>query len=133
LRRELQQMDEALAAGGIRLGVLRAERVAAATQLEASAARMRRLEEEGASDPEQQLARLEAQYAESAIAEIDLITEVVGLQERVANSRRQQAASRAGASRRCPRERRGPGRARTRPRCAPGRLQLPPRPGRGPP
>ena len=94
LRRDLQQMDDALAGGRTRLALLRAERIAAAGQLEASAAKLRRLQEEGASSDALELARLEAQLAESTVAEMDLIAEVVGLQERHAQSQRRAAARR---------------------------------------
>jgi small-conductance mechanosensitive channel len=94
LRRELQQMDQALASGRTRLALLRAERIAAAGQLEASAAKLRRLQEQAAPSDALDLARLEAQLAESTVAEMDLIAEVVGLQERRAQAVRAAAARR---------------------------------------
>jgi small-conductance mechanosensitive channel len=82
LRREVQELDQAIEAGARRLELLRADRDASAERLERMVAQRRQLEESGEPDPERlAVARLDVEYAESATAELDVLGEVVELQQ----------------------------------------------------
>jgi small-conductance mechanosensitive channel len=97
LRREIQQLDETLQGGRIRLGLLEQERAVVAAQLEAQSANLRREQDSGTAAPDA-LTRLQAQVAESQVAETDLLIEVVGMQQQLAQARRALQARRLAAA-----------------------------------
>ncbi|MET0815627.1 MAG: mechanosensitive ion channel domain-containing protein [Pseudoxanthomonas sp.] len=91
LRHELQQLDASLAGGERRLAILRQERDATAALLAERVAQLRTLRDAGKRDgSEFEHARLEAELAESATAELDLMLGVIALQQQMA--RRQRSA-----------------------------------------
>lgn len=89
LRHELQQLAASIADGERRLAILRQERDATATQLAARVAQLRTLRDAGKRDgSEFEHARLEAELAESATAELDLMLDVIALQQQIARRQR---------------------------------------------
>jgi len=95
LRRLSQELDLAIDAGTRRLALARADREAAAVQLVQAVAHLRELEDGGSSDAEAiALAKLEAEVAESATAELDAIAAVVEVEQQSERAQRDAIASR---------------------------------------
>ena len=82
LRRDVQQLDESIEAGSRRLELLRADRDAVAVRLSRMVAQRRQTEDSAEPGDERVVvAKLEAEFAESATAELDVLREVVELQQ----------------------------------------------------
>lgn len=95
LRRELQEIETALADDDKRVAVLREERDASAAQLAQAVAAQRALQESARASPEAiEIARLETALFESATAELDALAGLVGLQQRNSRERRDSLALR---------------------------------------
>ena len=95
LRRRAQELDLSIAAGARRLGIVQADRAAAADRLVQAVTNVRQLETTAApGDDKLEQARLEAELAESNTAELDAITEVVQLQQRIDRAENAGIASR---------------------------------------
>lgn len=89
LRHELQQLDASIAGGERRLAILRQERDTTAAQLAERVAQLRTLRDAGRRDGDDfEHAKLEAELAESATAELDLMLGVIGLQQQIARRQR---------------------------------------------
>jgi len=89
LRRELQQLDLALAGAARRIEILREDRAAAATQLRDAVAVQRGIEDGAEPDPTRlDEARIEARLAESTTAELDALLALVEVQQAQARKRR---------------------------------------------
>jgi len=95
LRRLSQELDLAIDAGTRRLALARADREAAATRLVQAVAHLRELEDGGSSDADViALAKLEAELAESATAELDAIVAVVEVEQQSERAQRDAIAKR---------------------------------------
>ncbi|MFT3807022.1 mechanosensitive ion channel domain-containing protein [Arenimonas sp.] len=95
LRRELQDIEFALADDDRRVAVLREERDASAAQLAQAVAAQRVLQESAGATPAAiEVARLETAFFESSTAELDSLAELVAQQQRNSRERRDSLALR---------------------------------------
>ena len=95
LRRHVQQLDASIEASVRRLELLHADRDAAAARLTRTVAQRRQFEDPVDPQAEQVVvARREAEFAESATAELDVLLDVVELQQKSERAQRDALASR---------------------------------------
>jgi small-conductance mechanosensitive channel len=95
LRREIQQLNVSIEAGARRVEILHADRAAAAARLTQAAVHLRQLEDAVSPAPETlAIAKLEAELAESTIAELDRLAELIELQQKAARGQRDALAQR---------------------------------------
>ena len=87
-RREREELDEAIASGEQRGQILHADRDAAAARFTRGMALLRAAQERGAGADALAMAQLEAQAAESAVAELDELAAMVALQQKAAEHQR---------------------------------------------
>ena len=100
LRRELQQLDAMLAGGERRREILNQERSAMAAQLVDRVATERALAETGGDNGKLEIARLEVELNESAVAEIDVMQRVGDAQQQAWAQQRAALAGRLAQARR---------------------------------
>jgi len=100
LRRLVQELDLAIDAGGRRLALARADRAASATRLVDAVAKLREAEDGAAGQVDDRVidARLQAEYAESATAELDAIVAVVEIERDAERAQRDAIAARLAAA-----------------------------------
>jgi len=99
VRREVQQVDIALAAGARRADILHIDRDAAAAWLAENSAQLRHLKETAGIPPERiEQAKLEVEYAESTTAELDAMLALVELQQKAAGATREALGRRLAAA-----------------------------------
>jgi small-conductance mechanosensitive channel len=90
LRRLSQELDLALDAGARRIALARADRDAAAARLVQTVSNVRELEDGGSADEDAlALAKLEAELAESTVAELDAIAAVVDVEQQAERAQRE--------------------------------------------
>jgi potassium efflux system protein len=98
LRRELQQLDATLAGGERRRAILVQERSAVAAQLVERVASQRALADAGVAGEKLEIAKLETELIESAIAEIDVMLRLIDAQQEAWVLQRGALARRAAAA-----------------------------------
>jgi len=99
LRREIQQLDLATAAGMRRLEILRSDRAAAAARLAEAVARRRQVvDNAGTADEARNVVRIEVELAESTTAELDRLAEIIELQQKSSRLRRDALGRRLAAA-----------------------------------